>query len=138
MHALAACSNGASETIARAVESLLKLGREAIEHPEPAATLNEFHGLALQMIKGLLANLRVGRRNGLVELHTEGLGSLAEFGTLLEAEFDEGSDAEPGQETIERSDPAGIYVSQWIAREGMSRTTRRIRNDRRVVRFRPK
>ena len=71
------------------VESLVKLGREAVEHPGPDRAVSEFHGRALQMITRLLTNLRVGRGNSSVELHTKGFGTLAEFGALIEADFDE-------------------------------------------------
>ena len=98
LHALAACGPDASETIARTVESLVKLGREALEHPGPDDTVGEFYGRSLQMAKTLLANLRVGRGNGSVELHTEGFGTLAEFGALVEADIERGGDAEPGEE----------------------------------------
>ena len=87
LHALAVCSTGASETIARSVESLAKLGRKDLEHPGPDGAVGEFHGRGLQMVRMLLANLRVGRGIGSVELHTAGFGTLEELGALLEADY---------------------------------------------------
>ena len=50
LHALAVCGPDATDAIARSVESLLKLGREAVEHPESDKTPNEFEGRTLRMI----------------------------------------------------------------------------------------
>ena len=88
LHALAVCDAQASEPIARSIESLVKLGREALEHPGPDGAVGELHGRGLRMVKTLLANLRVGHGHGSVELQTEGFGTLAELGALLEADID--------------------------------------------------
>jgi len=94
LNALAFCGTGASESLSRAIESLVKLGREALEDPAPEME-NELQGRALQMVKGLLANLQVGHGDGSVELHTEGFGTLAEFGELVEHDFYEPAKPSP-------------------------------------------
>ena len=86
LHAMAVCGTNASETIAGKVESLVKLGRAALEHPGPEVA-SELNGHALPMVKGLLANLRVGHDNGSVQLHTAGFGTLAELGAIIEADL---------------------------------------------------
>ena len=41
LHALAVCGTDASESIARTIESLVKLGRKALEHPGPDDAVSE-------------------------------------------------------------------------------------------------
>ena len=89
VHALSVCGGEATEPMARTLESLVKLGREALEHPGPDDAVGEFVGRGLRMAKALLANLSIGRGDGSVELHAAGFGSLAEFASIVEAETDQ-------------------------------------------------
>ncbi len=88
LHASAACGEGASATIARAVESLVKSGRDAMTtSPEPATPATEFDEdrVFRAFNKTLLANLRVGHDDRSVDLRAEGFGTLADFFSLVEA-----------------------------------------------------
>jgi hypothetical protein len=102
LHAAAAGQSGeASKAIYGVVESLLKLARAAFrELPAPEALGVEADEAAYReyrLIKALLANLRVEHTERSVELLTDGLGTLAEFGSVIKAEADAGKAHRPGQ-----------------------------------------
>ena len=73
---------GGVETIASSVESLVKMARNALEHPATGATPGESDQRFLRMAKPLLGNLRVGRNGHSVEVGSEGFGRFAEFSSV--------------------------------------------------------
>jgi hypothetical protein len=87
LRATAACRNAdASATIARSIESLVKQGRDVLEHPTSDARDLEAHDRSIRMYRALLANLRIEHTNRSVGLHTDGFGTFADFASILEAE----------------------------------------------------
>jgi hypothetical protein len=103
LHATATCRGDASESIARSVESLVKMARRAVDHPGPGATASESHDRALRMIKTLLTNLRVGRGDHAVDLRAEGFGMHAELGAIVDAELRKLEKAAQNQHGSDRS-----------------------------------
>jgi hypothetical protein len=90
LHAAAACRDrDASESITRAIDALLKLGRDAVEHPDPEALAAGAHDRIFRMVKALLANIRVERTDRSIDCRTGGFGTLADFASIVEAEAGE-------------------------------------------------
>ena len=86
VHASAACRDrDASEAIARAVESVRNRGLEEIDHPGPGEPTAGPHLLA--MSRALLANLRVEHTDHSVVLRAEGIGTMADFASIAQAEW---------------------------------------------------
>lgn len=109
LHAAAACRSGeAREAITRVIDSLLKLGRAQIEHPDPEALAVGAHEQRIHgMAKGLLASLRVRRTDRSVELGAEGFGTLADFASLIAAEANNGEEVHGQGEGTGRNAPSG-------------------------------
>jgi hypothetical protein len=102
LHAAATCQGGeAVKAISGVVDSLLKLARAAFgELPAPETRgvgADESAYREHRMIKALLENLRVEHTERSVGLLTDGLGTLAEFGSVIKAEADAGKAHRPGQ-----------------------------------------
>jgi len=89
LHATAACRGDASGTIARAVESVVKMWQDTIVDPEPGTTVDEFLNRGTLMFKTLLTNLRVEHDDLAVDVRAEGFGTLAEFGAVVETEIND-------------------------------------------------
>jgi len=88
LHAAAACRDGASATIARLVESLVKRERDAMTaspEPDTAATDFDEDRFFLRFERTLLTKLRVGHDDRSVDLRADGVGTLADFGSFVEA-----------------------------------------------------
>jgi len=86
LDASAACRDAdAGRAVAAAVESVLTLANAAVDHADPAATAAGAHDRARRMCKSLLAGLRVRRPDRSVALRAEGLGTLADFASIVEA-----------------------------------------------------
>jgi beta-lactamase regulating signal transducer with metallopeptidase domain len=107
LHAAVACrSVEASEPIARTIDSLRKQGQEALDHPDPEAPAAGEVEPLLHMARALLANLRIQRTDRSVELRAKGLGTLAEFASILAAQINGEKPRDQGGET-KRSAPSG-------------------------------
>ena len=90
LRAAAACrGSDVSEVIARSIDSLVKLGRDAIDHADPKAKEFADHERMLRMITSLMANLRVEHTDRSVGIHTDGFGTLADLASIIEAEMNE-------------------------------------------------
>jgi beta-lactamase regulating signal transducer with metallopeptidase domain len=90
LHLSAACRDGkASETIASAIAPYLKQGRVSLEKEEPPTKAAEHDKKAYLMIKRLMANLRLQNSDRSVDLRTEGFGTLADWGSILDAQIKE-------------------------------------------------
>ena len=90
LRASAACrGSDVSEVIARSIDSLVKLGRDAINHADPKAKEFADHERMFRMIKSLMANVRVEHTDRSVGVHTDGFGTLADFASIIEAEMNE-------------------------------------------------
>ncbi len=93
LHAAAACRVGAGETVARAVESLVKTTQRdgMTGSQKPDSTALDFEHRNSVMLKSLLTNLRVGHDVRSVDIRAEGLGTLAEFASFIEDGLKEGA-----------------------------------------------
>ncbi len=90
LRAAAACrGSDVSEVIARSIDSLVKLGRDAINHADPKAKEFADHERMFRMITSLMANMRVERTDRSVGIHTDGFGTLADVASMIEAETKE-------------------------------------------------
>ena len=78
-----------SEVIARSIDSLVKLGRDAINHADPKAKELANHDRQLRMYTSMMANLRVEHTDRSVGVHTEGFGTIADVASMFEAETNE-------------------------------------------------
>jgi hypothetical protein len=86
LHAEASCRNrDASESVSRSLESLIKLGRKAIDqelqHLQPETPEEE---LGVRMVKPLLAMLRVEHTDNAITVRAQGFGTLADFAAIAE------------------------------------------------------
>lgn len=90
VHASAACRDAdAGRAITRAIDSLLKLANDEVEHADPAALAVGAYDRAHRMSKAFLASLRIQRSDRSVDLRAEGFGTLADFASIVEAEAGE-------------------------------------------------
>lgn len=76
----------AAEAVARAVEGLVKLGREALNSASPESG---GHDLAVRLTKGLLANLKVGHEGRTISLSSEEFGTFADLASFFLVEIEE-------------------------------------------------
>jgi hypothetical protein len=87
LNASAACQDaGASRALAQGIEPLLKLARDELENPDPAAPVTEAEARACRMLKALLSHLRIERSDRSVDLRAEGFGTIADFASIVEAQ----------------------------------------------------
>jgi hypothetical protein len=90
LRATAACRSGdVSQVIARSIDSLVKLGRDAINHADPKAKEFADHERMFRMITSLMANMRVEHTDRSVGVHTDGFGTFADFAAVIEVETNE-------------------------------------------------
>jgi beta-lactamase regulating signal transducer with metallopeptidase domain len=90
LRAAAACRGDASKAVAGTVESLLKSQRDAMtKSRKPDPTGVDFENRLGVLVRLLLTNLRVDRDDRSVALSARGLGTLAEFSSLVEEGFKE-------------------------------------------------
>ena len=100
LHAVAACSPDASVTIATHGRIPGEAGPGSPRDIRvPRARSRVARTAAFRWSRCSWRTSASASGNGSVELHTEGFGTLAEFGALIEADFDAACDAEPGQES---------------------------------------
>jgi hypothetical protein len=79
-------SSEAAEAIIRAAESLLKLGRAGLEHPDPKAVKSSADERMLRIGQRFLASVRAERVEQSVKLRADGFGTHAEFASIVAAE----------------------------------------------------
>ncbi len=82
-----------SEAVSRQIDSLLKMGRKALEQIDPKSPEVAAHDLSFRMLKALAANVRVNQTDHAVTVHAQGFGTLADFAAIVEGEAKEESDA---------------------------------------------
>ncbi|MDR3635457.1 MAG: M56 family metallopeptidase [Isosphaeraceae bacterium] len=105
LNAVAACrSADAGDALTRAIASLRSLGQVALEHPDPEALKVEAGERAYRMAKALLANLGVVKKNGTVQVHANGFGTIADYAAVLEAEVREAN----AQSKDDKNEPKGV------------------------------
>ena len=75
-----------AQVIARSIDSLLKLCRDAIDHADPKERAAAAHDPAMfRMVTSLMTNLRVEHTDRSLGIHTGGFGTLADFAAIIEA-----------------------------------------------------
>ena len=90
LHADASCRDrDASEAISRSLDSLIKLGRQYIEHNEPKSPDAGAHDQIDRMLKALVANVRVVHTDNAITVQAQNFGSLADFAAIVEGEVHE-------------------------------------------------
>ena len=85
------CRNrDASEAVSRSLDSLIKLGRQSLEHVE-LRTPDPFgvHELSSRMVRALLAGIRAEQTNNAITVHAQNFGSLADFAAIVDGETQE-------------------------------------------------
>jgi beta-lactamase regulating signal transducer with metallopeptidase domain len=87
LRAAAVCQGGASESLAGAVDAVIRLGRAAIEREQPGANMDEAEALELRVAKALMTNVHVEHDDRSVSLRADRLATLRDVGTWVDAEF---------------------------------------------------
>jgi beta-lactamase regulating signal transducer with metallopeptidase domain len=80
LHATAPCRDDATEGIARAVDSLLKLCRAELDKDVPGDKAEE---PAFRMAKALLNNLRVRKVDGSIDIRAEDFGTFGDLASIV-------------------------------------------------------
>ena len=75
-----------SQTLARTIESFVKMTRDQLEQVDSGATMPELERLCLRMAKEFLAKLKIQQTENSVELRTDGFGSLADLAAIVLAD----------------------------------------------------
>ena len=102
LHADAACRNrDASAAVSRSLESLIAMGRQALERDQPKMPKDV---LAVRMYKGLLAGVRVEHSDNAITVKTQDFGTLADFAAIVEGQFQE----EKAQDTARNDDKTTV------------------------------
>jgi beta-lactamase regulating signal transducer with metallopeptidase domain len=87
LRAAAACAGGDSgAALARSIDSLVKLGRTALDQTAPQVRPGEVHDRTLHMTRALLTNLRVEHTGRSVGVSTDRFGTLADVAAIVEDE----------------------------------------------------
>ena len=90
LHADASCRDrDASEAISRSLDSLIKLGRQYIEHDVPKLPDAGAHHHIARMLKALAANVRVAHTDDAITVQAQDFGTLADFAAIVEGEAHE-------------------------------------------------
>jgi BlaR1 peptidase M56 len=90
LHAEASCRDrDASEAISRSLDSLIKLGRQYIEHNTPKLPDAGAHDQIARMLKALAANVRVVHTGNAITVQAQNFGSLADYAAIVEGEAHE-------------------------------------------------
>ena len=90
LHADAACRNrDASEAISRSLDSLIKLGRQFLEHDIPKSPDSRAHDQIVRMLKALAANVRVEHTDNAITVQAQNFGSLADFAAIVDGKAQE-------------------------------------------------
>lgn len=84
IHARAGCNADRGEEIAGSAESLLKMARASIQAPPTDAPARSIRELNSRMLGGLVQNARATHGARVVEVRSEGFGTLADLGLVLE------------------------------------------------------
>jgi beta-lactamase regulating signal transducer with metallopeptidase domain len=89
-HATAVCRDADSAPpITKGVDSLLKLGKDWVEHADPDSMADAANVRAYRLFKAFLEGLVIQRTDRQIELHTKGFGTLADIASLIESEIKE-------------------------------------------------
>jgi hypothetical protein len=95
LHAAATCLGDASATLARTIESLVKLARDGLANPAPGGEVAELSDRTRAMLQRLLTNLRIEPSDHGVALRAEGFGTVADLAAMLDSGGDENDDDAP-------------------------------------------